>query len=336
MDERLGEPHGQEVERHERPGGDREDGRVAGLSLAVLDRVAERVVGGVEQEDDQEADQRRLPPLPPDSPGALRPDRAGEQDACPEDHRDVDRDVRAGVVLGVAGPQVADRVNRGDDEAEQRDGRERHVQIEDLLDEALVGVLGRVEEGQAVARAHHHHGRDRRGGEALSMWGALAIVGPVLVLEQEVEGRVADQEEDQIVEAEQSQPCPEAPVVGAARGQQVLPGSGRRDHQGDRAAAAGSAGRAGRGHSTSWRWSRSTCRWPPARRSPAAARVRTGPAPRPNRGRRGRRSGPRSAPRRPGRSQAHWPWPRRGPSGRSAPAGSGRSHPPRARPRTGG
>ena len=51
-------------------------------------------------------------------------------------------------------------MNRGDDEAEQGDGRERHVQIEDLLDEALVGVLGGVEEGQAVARAHHHHGRD--------------------------------------------------------------------------------------------------------------------------------------------------------------------------------
>ena len=64
MDERLGEADGDEVERHEGAGGDREDRGVAGLALAVRDRVAQRVVGAVEEEDDQEADQRRLAATP--------------------------------------------------------------------------------------------------------------------------------------------------------------------------------------------------------------------------------------------------------------------------------
>ena len=38
-----------------------------------------------------------------------------------------------------------------DDEADERDDRERHVQVEDLLDEALVGVERRVEEDQREA-----------------------------------------------------------------------------------------------------------------------------------------------------------------------------------------
>src|SRR5919204_4442791 len=53
-----------------------------------------------------------------------------------------------------------------------------------------------------------------------------------LVVQQEVEGRVSDQEEDQIVEAEQCQPRTEAPVVRAARGEQVLASPGRGDYQG--------------------------------------------------------------------------------------------------------
>ncbi len=95
VDEALGQPHREEVERDEGAGGDREDRGVAGLALAVLDRVAEGVVGRVEQEDDQEADQRRLVPDPPVPPGGLGPDRAGDQHAGAEDDRDVDRDVGA-------------------------------------------------------------------------------------------------------------------------------------------------------------------------------------------------------------------------------------------------
>src|ERR671919_1904700 len=49
---------------------------------------------------------------------------------------------------------------------------------------------------------------------------ASAIRGSSLVVQQVVEGRVTDQEEDQIVEAEQPKPCTEAPVVRATRGEQ--------------------------------------------------------------------------------------------------------------------
>ena len=66
--EALREAHGEEVERHEGAGGDREDRCVSGLAVAVLDRVAEGVVRAVEEEDDQEADQGRLVPYPPGAP----------------------------------------------------------------------------------------------------------------------------------------------------------------------------------------------------------------------------------------------------------------------------
>ena len=150
VDERLRQAHGEEVERHEGARGDREHRRVAGLALAVLDRVAQRVVGRVEQEDDQEADQGRLVPDPPLAPLGPRPDRAGDEDGDPEDDREVDGDVGACVVHRVAAAQVADRVDPGDHEAGERADRERHVQVEDLLDEAL-GVERRVEEDQREA-----------------------------------------------------------------------------------------------------------------------------------------------------------------------------------------
>ena len=70
-------------------------------------------------------------------------------------------------MLRVAGAQVADREDAADDEAEQRDDRQRHVQVEDLLDEALVGVSRRVEEDQRKAGAEHRDGRDREAVAAL-------------------------------------------------------------------------------------------------------------------------------------------------------------------------
>ena len=58
------------------PADDREHRGVARLALRVLDREAQRLVAGVEQEDDQERDQRRLVPHPPVAPRGLGPDRA--------------------------------------------------------------------------------------------------------------------------------------------------------------------------------------------------------------------------------------------------------------------
>ena len=81
VDQRLREPHGEEVQRHEGAADDREHRRVAGLALGVVDREAQRLVAGEEQEDDQERDERRLVPHPPDAPGGLGPDRAGGEHA---------------------------------------------------------------------------------------------------------------------------------------------------------------------------------------------------------------------------------------------------------------
>ena len=59
--------------------------------------------------------------------------------------------------LAVAGPQMADREHPAEDEPAQRHDRQRHVDVEDLLDEALIGVERRVEE--------HERERDRDRGD---------------------------------------------------------------------------------------------------------------------------------------------------------------------------
>ncbi len=149
------EAHGDEVHRHERAGGDREHRGVARLALGVLDREAQRLVGRVEQEHDQVGDERRLVPHPPVPPRALRPDRAGDQRREGEDQAHVDRDVGAEVPARIAGAQVLDREQAAEHEPAQRDDRERHVDVEDLLQEALFGFQRRVEEDE------RERGRDR-------------------------------------------------------------------------------------------------------------------------------------------------------------------------------
>src|SRR3954465_2771844 len=109
MRERLGEAHGDEVERHEGAGGDREDRRVARLPLGVLDREAQRVVDAVEEEHDQEAHEHRLPPYPPMPPRRTGPDRARDQHADAENDRQVDGHIGADVPGAVAAAQVLDR-----------------------------------------------------------------------------------------------------------------------------------------------------------------------------------------------------------------------------------
>ena len=74
------------------------------------------------------------------APRRLRPDRAGEQHADAEDQRHVDGDVGAQVPLAVAACAGAGWRRSAGDQAAQRHDRQRHVEVEDLLDEALVGV----------------------------------------------------------------------------------------------------------------------------------------------------------------------------------------------------
>jgi hypothetical protein len=58
----------------------------------------------------------------------------------------MDGDVGAHVPLAVARTQVTDGQPSPEDEPTQRDDGQRHVEIEDLLHEALVGVERGVEE----------------------------------------------------------------------------------------------------------------------------------------------------------------------------------------------
>ncbi len=48
----------------------------------------------------------------------------------------------------VAAAEMADRVDAAEHEAAEGNDRQRHVQVEDLLDEALVGFVGGVEEDE--------------------------------------------------------------------------------------------------------------------------------------------------------------------------------------------
>jgi hypothetical protein len=50
----------------------------------------------------------------------------------------------------------------GDDEADQGHDRERHVHVEDLLDEALVGIVRRVEEDKRDRRGKHRRRGERQ------------------------------------------------------------------------------------------------------------------------------------------------------------------------------
>ena len=65
--------------------------------------------------------------------------------------------------------QVGDREDAADDEADQRHDRQRHVQVEDLLDEALVGVERGVEEDQRKRQGEHRHGGDREWSESFAV-----------------------------------------------------------------------------------------------------------------------------------------------------------------------
>ena len=164
---RLGQAHGHEVEGHERPRGNGEDRGVARLAVRVLDREAQRVVDAVEQEDHEERDQHRLVPHPPVAPGRLGPDRPRDEHAAAEDDRHVDRHVGAHVPGAIAAPEVPDREHAARYEAAQRHDRHRHVHVEDLLHEALIGVERRVEEDERHRHREGHGGGPGERGETL-------------------------------------------------------------------------------------------------------------------------------------------------------------------------
>ena len=78
----------------------------------------------------------------------------------------MDRHIGAHVPLGLARAQVHDRQHARRDEAAQRHDRQGDVDVEDLLQEALVGIERRVEEDQRERRRHHAGGCDAQGAQA--------------------------------------------------------------------------------------------------------------------------------------------------------------------------
>ena len=129
----------------------------------AIDRVAQHEVRAVEEEENEEQHELVLAPRPPHAPRRTRPDRAGDERQRAEDDALVDRDVALEVGALVARAQIAQRLPRAPAEARVRRERDRHVEVEDPLREALVGVGRRVEEDERDRRAE----RDRRQGRQL-------------------------------------------------------------------------------------------------------------------------------------------------------------------------
>ena len=81
----------------------------------------------------------------------------------------MDGHVGAHVPLLGARAQVGDGHDTPGDEAAQRDDRHGHVDVEDLLDEPLVGVVGRVEEDEREGGRQHDGGGERQGAQPLAV-----------------------------------------------------------------------------------------------------------------------------------------------------------------------
>jgi hypothetical protein len=77
----------------------------------------------------------------------------------------VDRHVGAQVPALIARAQVGDRHQAADHKAGERDDRERHVQVEDLLQEAFFGFDRCIEEDEAERDAESRDCGDGEGAE---------------------------------------------------------------------------------------------------------------------------------------------------------------------------
>jgi hypothetical protein len=63
---------------------------------------------------------------------------------------------------------MRDRKATGDHESDQGDDCQRHVHVEDLLDEALIGIDRGVEENEREGAGKRQHGCDRKRPQSLS------------------------------------------------------------------------------------------------------------------------------------------------------------------------
>src|SRR4029453_2108163 len=114
-----------------------------------FDPKPEQEVRRVKEEEKEEKDELPLAPEPPVSPAELRPERAGEQRHRAEDDAEVDGDVALQVRPGLALPQMDQPLPGAPPETRVGGQRDRDVEEEDLLVEAVL-VDRRVEEDHAV------------------------------------------------------------------------------------------------------------------------------------------------------------------------------------------
>src|SRR5689334_1895058 len=140
MDESLRQADRQEADGDQDDAEERVDGAEVRALRAGLDGEAQHEVGGVEEEEDEEEDELVLAPEPPVPPRDTRPDRAREEDEGAEDDPLVDGDVALEVRIRIALPEMPERLPGPGPEAGIGGERDRDVEVEDPLREALVGV----------------------------------------------------------------------------------------------------------------------------------------------------------------------------------------------------
>src|SRR6266508_3503327 len=134
---------------------DAEDSGVAGAHRGIGDGAPQQQVADVEEEEKQGQGQSRVP-RPPRPPDWLSPDRSGRQHDDAEDRAHLGRCRREPVEPRVLREEVKDA--READEDHRRfgpDGR-RHVEVEDLLREALCLFDGRVGQRPYVDAREQH------------------------------------------------------------------------------------------------------------------------------------------------------------------------------------
>src|SRR4051794_33277929 len=181
MDEVRGEADGEEADRDQDDPEQREHGGHPRPRDTGRDGLPQHEVGRVEEKDDEEEHELVLAPRPPDSPRDARPDRAGEQRERAEDRPDVDGDGALDVVALDAGGEQSQGLPPCDCEAPVRRERDRHVQVEDPLAEALIGVvrhpLQRQPEGEREEqeRGRRPPGSPGRGHGATTSIRAVAV-----------------------------------------------------------------------------------------------------------------------------------------------------------------
>ena len=74
----------------------------------------------------------------------------------------MNRDVGAHIPSALAGPQLPDCEDAAEDEPAQGNDRQWHMDVEDLLDKALICVERGIEEDERQRRGERNDGRQRQ------------------------------------------------------------------------------------------------------------------------------------------------------------------------------